>query len=121
MVDAAEASARHFGLSHKRMVSRAYHDSLFMALFAPTGMIFIPCRGGVSHRPDEFAADKDIEAGTKVSTGPGEELQLQAAGSRGELKRSHRLSARRCLQRRWRVSLFRRSSSLAALVSASPG
>lgn len=68
VVEAAEQSAIQFGLSRKRMVSRAYHDSLFMALVAPTGMIFIPCRGGVSHRPDEFAADKDIEAGTKART-----------------------------------------------------
>jgi ureidoglycolate amidohydrolase len=29
-------------------------------------MIFIPCRGGVSHRPDEYAAPADIERGTRV-------------------------------------------------------
>jgi ureidoglycolate amidohydrolase len=40
------------------MVSRAYHDSLFMARIAPIAMIFIPCRNGVSHRPDEYAAPK---------------------------------------------------------------
>lgn len=48
------------------MVSRAYHDSLFMAQIAPTGMIFIPCRGGWSHRPDEFASPEDIERGVRV-------------------------------------------------------
>ena len=37
------------------MVSRAYHDSLFMAGIAPTGMIFIPCKGGISHRPEEYS------------------------------------------------------------------
>jgi acetylornithine deacetylase/succinyl-diaminopimelate desuccinylase-like protein len=47
-------------------VSRAYHDSLFMARLAPTGMIFIPCRGGWSHRPDEFASQRDVTNGVGV-------------------------------------------------------
>jgi len=45
-------------------VSRAYHDSLFMSRIAPVAMLFIPCRGGVSHRPDEYAAPADIARGT---------------------------------------------------------
>jgi ureidoglycolate amidohydrolase len=53
-------------LRHRRMISRAYHDSLFMARIAPTGMIFIPCRGGVSHRPDEYASPEAIARGTEV-------------------------------------------------------
>jgi len=53
-------------LSHKRMVSRAYHDSLFLSRIAPTGMIFIPCRAGVSHRPDEYASPDAIADGTRV-------------------------------------------------------
>ncbi|CAI5530508.1 unnamed protein product, partial [Closterium sp. Naga37s-1] len=57
MVTSAVLSAvQELGLSHQRMVSRAYHDALFMARVAPTGMVFIPCRGGVSHRPDEFTS-----------------------------------------------------------------
>ena len=48
------------------MISRAYHDSLFMSRIAPTGMIFIPCRGGVSHRPDEYASPDAIAHGTAV-------------------------------------------------------
>jgi ureidoglycolate amidohydrolase len=54
------------GLAAKHMVSRAYHDSLFMAQIAPIAMIFIPCRGGVSHRPDEFAKPEDIANGARV-------------------------------------------------------
>jgi N-carbamoyl-L-amino-acid hydrolase len=50
----------------RRMVSRAYHDSSFMSLIAPMAMIFIPCRGGVSHRPDEYADIRDIAAGVEV-------------------------------------------------------
>jgi ureidoglycolate amidohydrolase len=50
-------------LSHRRMVSRAYHDSLFLAQIAPTAMIFIPCFRGFSHRPDEFASPEAIHNG----------------------------------------------------------
>jgi ureidoglycolate amidohydrolase len=53
-------------IASKKMVSRAYHDTLFMAPIAPIGMIFIPCRNGVSHRPDEYAAPTDILQGTRV-------------------------------------------------------
>jgi N-carbamoyl-L-amino-acid hydrolase len=62
LVEAAEENE----LPYKKMVSRAYHDSLFMARIAPVGMVFIPCRGGVSHRPDEFSAPQEIETGAKV-------------------------------------------------------
>jgi ureidoglycolate amidohydrolase len=54
------------GIAYKKMVSRAYHDSLFMARIAPIAMIFIPCRNGVSHRPDEYAKPEDIALGTTV-------------------------------------------------------
>jgi N-carbamoyl-L-amino-acid hydrolase len=48
------------------MISRAYHDSLFMAQLCPTTMIFIPCRGGVSHRPDEYSSPEQIREGVRV-------------------------------------------------------
>lgn len=50
----------------KKMISRAYHDSLFMAQVCPATMIFIPCRGGVSHRPDEYSSTKQIKDGVEV-------------------------------------------------------
>jgi N-carbamoyl-L-amino-acid hydrolase len=50
----------------KKMISRAYHDSLFMAQVCPTTMIFIPCRGGVSHRPDEYSSPEQIKHGVEV-------------------------------------------------------
>jgi len=62
MVVLAAGAARH-GLSCEYMVSRAYHDSLFMARVAPVAMLFIPCRGGFSHRPDEFASPQAIMNG----------------------------------------------------------
>ena len=66
VVDAVLSATKQLGLSHKQMVSRAYHDSLFMAQIAPAGMIFIPCRNGWSHRPDEFSSAADIENGVKT-------------------------------------------------------
>jgi N-carbamoyl-L-amino-acid hydrolase len=54
------------GIACDRMVSRAYHDSSFMALICPTSMIFIPCFMGYSHRPDEYASPEAIAAGTRV-------------------------------------------------------
>jgi acetylornithine deacetylase/succinyl-diaminopimelate desuccinylase-like protein len=69
VVDAVEHTCRERGQSFRRMVSRAYHDSLFMARIAPTGMIFIPCRDGISHRPDEYASPEAIEHGVEVLAG----------------------------------------------------
>lgn len=54
------------GLAHRTMISRAYHDSLFMAQVCPTTMIFIPCFKGYSHRPDEYSSPEQIEAGVKL-------------------------------------------------------
>jgi N-carbamoyl-L-amino-acid hydrolase len=59
-------SCRQHGFAFLEMVSRAYHDSLFISRIAPTGMLFIPCRNGYSHRPDEYAAPEDIARGALV-------------------------------------------------------
>lgn len=61
-----ETSAVEAGRSYKRMVARAYHDSSFVACIAPVAMLFIPCRGGVSHRPDEYASPEWIAGGVDV-------------------------------------------------------
>jgi N-carbamoyl-L-amino-acid hydrolase len=53
-------------ISCQKMISRAYHDSLFMAQVCPTTMIFIPCFKGYSHRPDEFSSPAQIEKGVHV-------------------------------------------------------
>jgi ureidoglycolate amidohydrolase len=66
VLKALVASCSEAGVRFKLMVSRAYHDALFMARIAPTAMLFIPCRGGVSHRPDEYASPEDIARGTYV-------------------------------------------------------
>ena len=65
----AEDVALKLDLASKRMVSRAYHDSLFMARVCPTTMIFIPCKNGYSHRPEEHSDPAHIAAGTRVLAG----------------------------------------------------
>jgi ureidoglycolate amidohydrolase len=65
-VEIAEKVCAELGLRSLRMVSRAYHDSLFMARVSPTTMIFIPCRNGWSHRPEEFASPEHIASGAEV-------------------------------------------------------
>ena len=63
---ALEASALDAGKTYKKMVARAYHDSSFVSCIAPTAMLFIPCRGGVSHRPDEYSSPEWIGSGVHV-------------------------------------------------------
>jgi N-carbamoyl-L-amino-acid hydrolase len=66
LVSALEASAIAAGKTYQKMVARAYHDTSFVSCIAPVAMLFIPCRGGVSHRPDEFASPEWIGGGVHV-------------------------------------------------------
>lgn len=66
LVDLIDSVAARLGYPRRRMVSGAGHDSLHTARFAPTAMIFVPCRGGLSHNEAEDAAPADLEAGANV-------------------------------------------------------
>lgn len=66
VLDALADSCRKHRLSFQPMVSRAYHDSLFMSRITPVAILFVPCRGGYSHRPDEYAFPEDIANGALV-------------------------------------------------------
>jgi N-carbamoyl-L-amino-acid hydrolase len=66
LVEALSKSCAARNLKFMPMISRAYHDSLFMSRVAPTAMLFIPCHKGYSHRPDEFASPEHISQGTLV-------------------------------------------------------
>jgi len=66
LVETLARACETHGLPYRRMVSRAYHDSLFLSRIAPTAMLFIPCRAGVSHRPDEYASPEDIGRGVLI-------------------------------------------------------
>jgi N-carbamoyl-L-amino-acid hydrolase len=59
-------SAEELGLSYLFMPSGAGHDAQNMAKIAPTGMIFVPSIGGVSHSPKEFTPSKDVANGANV-------------------------------------------------------
>ena len=62
VVQAADA----LGLPHMNVVSGAGHDAVYVAAVAPTGMIFIPCKDGISHNEIEDALPEHIEAGANV-------------------------------------------------------
>lgn len=66
IVESLRTACEQEELTYMKMVSRAYHDTLFMARIAPVAMLFIPCRAGVSHRPDEYADIMDIGKGVRV-------------------------------------------------------
>ena len=65
-VSALRQACEKHSLRYLSMTSRAYHDSLFISRIAPMAMLFIPCRHGYSHRPDEYAAPEDIARGALV-------------------------------------------------------
>jgi N-carbamoyl-L-amino-acid hydrolase len=66
VVDALVEACETHNLRFERMISRAYHDSLFLSRIAPTAMLFVPSRGGVSHRPDEYSSPEAIANGVLV-------------------------------------------------------
>jgi len=59
-------SAEDLGLSYKFMPSGAGHDAQDMTHVAPTGMIFVPSVGGISHSPKEFTSSEDMANGAGV-------------------------------------------------------
>ena len=65
-VAAVAKAAEALGYSHMPVVSGAGHDAVYMARLAPTGMIFIPCKDGISHNEIEDAKPDDLTAGCNV-------------------------------------------------------
>ncbi len=65
-VEAVGRAAARLGYSHMPAVSGAGHDAVYMAKLAPAGMIFIPCKDGISHNEIEDAQPAHIEAGCNV-------------------------------------------------------
>ncbi|WP_429813874.1 Zn-dependent hydrolase [Ensifer sp. B1-9] len=66
IVAAIEASAHARGLKSRRMTSGAGHDAQMIARIAPTAMIFVPSRDGISHNPREHTDPDDLIAGADV-------------------------------------------------------
>ncbi len=66
LVDLVEDAARLEEASTARMASGAGHDAMVLAGRVPTGMIFVPSRGGVSHSPEEYTSPEHCELGARV-------------------------------------------------------
>ncbi|MGN7732980.1 Zn-dependent hydrolase [Ensifer sp. 22564] len=66
IVATIEASAKARGLKSRRMTSGAGHDAQMIARVAPTAMIFVPSRDGISHNPREHTEADDLVAGANV-------------------------------------------------------
>lgn len=65
-IDAVRRGAQMLGYSHMDVVSGAGHDAVYMARLAPAGMVFIPCKDGISHNEIEDAKPEHITAGCNV-------------------------------------------------------
>jgi N-carbamoyl-L-amino-acid hydrolase len=69
MVAAVRRQAQALGYSHRDIVTGAGHDAVYMAGVAPTAMIFVPCKDGISHNEVEDADPRHLEAGANVLLG----------------------------------------------------
>ena len=65
-VDAVRAATARLGYSTMDVVSGAGHDAIYVARLAPAGMIFVPCKDGISHNEIEDAQPAHLEAGCNV-------------------------------------------------------
>ena len=79
-VDAVEEAAIGLGYPHMRLPSGALHDASNVARVAPTAMVFVPCRDGISHNVNEYASPEDLAAGADVLL----HALLRLAGTAGE-------------------------------------
>lgn len=66
MIREIEEAVKSVGVEYMTIPSGAGHDAMHWAEAVPTGMIFIPCRDGISHNPAEFAEMDDIVTGAEV-------------------------------------------------------
>jgi len=66
VVRTIEGVAGRLGMNSRRMVSGATHDAAHVATLCPTGMIFVPCRGGISHNENEYCEPDHVIKGTQI-------------------------------------------------------
>jgi N-carbamoyl-L-amino-acid hydrolase len=65
-INLVRSAATMFGYSHREIVSGAAHDAVYLSRIAPTAMIFVPCKDGISHNEIEDARPEHLEAGANV-------------------------------------------------------
>lgn len=66
VMSAIESAAQGLGLSHRRMLSFAGHDTQSIASIAPSAMFFVLSKDGTSHNPTEFTSDEDCVNGANM-------------------------------------------------------
>lgn len=76
---AIASAAEKLGYPSRAIVSGAGHDAVYMSYLVPAGMIFIPCKDGISHNEAEYASPEHITAGANVLL----QVMLQYAGVAG--------------------------------------
>jgi N-carbamoyl-L-amino-acid hydrolase len=67
-VELAEGAAKDLGLSYRRMLTMAGHDSVNLKDIVPTVMLFVPSVDGISHSERELTHDQDLVDGVKMLT-----------------------------------------------------
>jgi N-carbamoyl-L-amino-acid hydrolase len=65
-IAAVRRAAALSGYSARDVVSGAGHDAAYIARVTPTAMIFVPCRGGISHNEAEFSSQAQCASGAQV-------------------------------------------------------
>lgn len=66
MLDAIRQTTKELRYSTLDVISKPYHDAAVMGTKVPVAMIFIPCRNGLSHHPDEYSSPEQVGAGVKT-------------------------------------------------------
>lgn len=66
LISSLSETCEQLDIPYLQMISGAGHDAMNMASICPAGLIFIPCRDGLSHHKDEYASIDDIVAGGEV-------------------------------------------------------
>jgi len=66
LIDCVRVAVETAGLSYRDMISGAGHDSVYVARVAPTTMIFVSSRGGISHNEAEWTSQEHCAAGAQV-------------------------------------------------------
>ena len=66
VIDTIREAARRLGYASLDMLSGAGHDAMNVARVAPTGMIFVPCKDGISHNEAESAEPAHLAAGART-------------------------------------------------------
>jgi len=68
VIEAVERATIEQNCRQMRLPSGAFHDAQFVVPVCPTGMIFVPCRRGISHNPAEYSEPSQLAVGTRVLT-----------------------------------------------------